>query len=79
MTVSKNKKIKDAIFFSPMGGHIGVVLYENEVGERKVYIKAVSGLDQAQDEQEIADYGAKVPEEVLNTLLTFLREAKKST
>jgi len=72
-----NNKVKNSIWFTGMGGTIGIVFTVNEVGTRKAYIKTVTGIDQKQDEREIADYGSPVTEGHANLILRHLSENEK--
>ena len=54
-------KIVDSTWFHPLGEQcIGMVITENDQGERKVYIGRGVGIDKPADEQYIASHGAKV-------------------
>ena len=56
-------------------GHMGIVLGENEMGERKLYAGVVSGLNQEADEQALLDWGSKVNIPMLEGLIA---KTKKS-
>ena len=58
-------KIVDSTWFHPLGEQcIGMVITENDQGERKGYIGRGSGVDLIADEQHIASNGAKVNYEI---------------
>ena len=56
----QKKKVIDDYWFTPMAGTVGVVLMENETGQKKAYIKKVTGIDREQDIQEILDWGTPI-------------------
>lgn len=43
-----------------MGQTIGIVMYENEVGEKKAVIGMGLGMDEEVDTQRIASHGARL-------------------
>ncbi|NVM23794.1 MAG: hypothetical protein HWN68_18700 [Desulfobacterales bacterium] len=53
-------KVIDSMWFNTMQGHFGLVVGENEMGERKLYAGVIGGLDQEADEQAILSWGCKV-------------------
>ena len=67
-------KVKETIWFSPMGGLLGIAMTENERKERKCYVKAVTGIDEKQDAREIADYGAKITLTMAKSLVAWLEK-----
>jgi hypothetical protein len=63
--------ILNSTWFTNMKGSIGIILTQNEIGEKKFYISSVDGFDQEVDERFIAEYGAPVlPEH----LIAFLNQ-----
>lgn len=52
--------------------HFGIVITENEVGEKKAYIGIADGLEVSTDIQSIADWGCKIYPEQLEKLLSTL-------
>ena len=53
-------KVIDSIWFNTTRGNFGLVVAENDRGERKLYGGVVTGSDQKADEQEILSWGNKV-------------------
>ena len=53
-------KVIDSMWFNTMQGNFGLVVGENETGERKLYAGVCSGLNQEKDEKAILDWGNKV-------------------
>ena len=64
--------IKNVIWFTNMKGTIGIALTENEVGEKKAYISAVSGLDQELDAVHVAQNGSKLLPSMVKEILNHL-------
>ena len=64
-------RVIDSIWFTQMGnpGIIGVVQVFDEFTEDKFYIGTAPGVEQREDEQHIADTGAKFPAEVGKLLM----------
>ena len=56
-------KVLNSTFMSTRGGCIGVVLAENEYGQR-AYITVVPGFDEESDTQHVKDWGSKLSKEV---------------
>lgn len=52
--------------------HFGIVVIQNEGGEKKAYIGNVDGLDEWTDVQSIADWGCKIYLEQLEKILKVL-------
>ena len=50
----------EAIWFNSMLGTVGIVMYENEVGQKKAYIGIGDGLDEGYDIHQIKTHGAKL-------------------
>ena len=50
----------DSMWFNTAQGAFGIVLGENDMGERKLYAGVCSGDDQKADEQAILSWGNKV-------------------
>lgn len=68
------QKIINSLWFCPMGGEcIGIIVIENNTGERKAYIGAGDGRDEGIDAQKIANGGAKITASTLERLLTQLK------
>ena len=62
-------KVLDSIWFTPMGGPlIGIVKADVEYEGIKYYIGTASGLDEEADALEIAERGARFPEEAAKNL-----------
>lgn len=53
-------KIKSAQWFSDMSGFYGMVVGENDAGERKCYMKRVKGMDLQEDIRDVLENGAPV-------------------
>lgn len=53
-------KVIDSMWFNTAQGQFGIVVGENEMGERKLYAGVVPGFDQQADERAILDWGNKV-------------------
>jgi len=53
-------KVIDSMWFNTVQGNFGLVVGENETGERRLYGGVVSGLIQETDAQEILSWGNKV-------------------
>jgi hypothetical protein len=53
---------------------VGVVLAENEIKEKKLYIKAVDGMDEKADIREVMDYGSKITVKMLKDMMMGLGE-----
>ncbi len=62
-------KVIDSVWFSNIGGLFGIVVGENEAGERKLYAGVVGGFDQKADEQALLGWGTKVNIPVLEELI----------
>lgn len=62
-------KAIDSIWFSTRRGYCGLVVGENEMGERKIYAGVASGHDQRADEEEILAWGSKVNIRMLTDLI----------
>ena len=59
-------KILNSMFFSSMTRNsIGLVLIENDAGEKKGYIGVCEGESEAVDIENIINFGAKVPEDIM--------------
>ena len=53
-------KAIDSMWFNTLQGSFGLVIGENERGERHLYAGVCSGLDQGHDEKSILSWGNKV-------------------
>ena len=62
-------KVIDSIWFNTLQGVCGLVVGENERGERKIYAGVVSGFNQKADEEEILSWGNKVSISLLKGLI----------
>lgn len=69
-------KIKQAIWFTPMGGEalIGIVMGETDHGEKKAYIGFGHGEDEEEDCNLVAQTGAKLHGVQLQEILDFLNK-----
>lgn len=55
-------RVVDSIWFTPMGGAcIGIVMVETDYDGFTFYIGTGAGLNQQNDEQRIAETGARFP------------------
>jgi hypothetical protein len=72
MKLQKTKVIDD-FWFTPAGGTIGIVLMENEVGQKKAYIKCVTGFDRDEDIRAILDYGSPVTIQFAKAIFDHLK------
>jgi len=59
-TLESGVKVLDVVWFSATST-IGIVLTENDIGERKAYIKTVSGTSEELDMTMVAEYGNTFP------------------
>ena len=66
-------KVIDAIWFSSVHGHCGLVLGENDRGERKIYGGPARGLDQGTDERQILAWGNRANIGMLESFLVKAR------
>jgi hypothetical protein len=71
-------KILDSLWFTSFSylGCLGIVIAENEEGERKAYVGMGFGLNQEEDERRIAREGSKLPLESVQLILRLLGEGK---
>tara|TARA_R110000772_G_scaffold17946_3_gene50119 strand:+ start:216564 stop:216782 length:219 start_codon:yes stop_codon:yes gene_type:complete len=67
------KKIHNVDWFNTPNGCIGIVLHENEFGEKHAYIKQVPGLVEAIDIADVADWGAKIHVHQAKRIAEFLK------
>lgn len=58
-------------WFTGGTGCTGIVLAENNDGERHLYIGTVHGYDEQADIQTLLDWGSKIPASILAELLTL--------
>lgn len=70
-------KIKSAQWFSEMDGFYGLVVGENEAGERKCYMKKVKGMDLQEDIRDVLENGAPVYLDQLNAAVEKMKEFNK--
>ena len=68
-------KAIDSMWFNTAQGAFGIVVGENDMGERKLYAGVVSGLDQQADEQAILSWGNKVNLGMMEGLIARTRKA----
>lgn len=69
-------KVIDSMWFTTSQGLFGLVVGENEMGERKLYAGVVSGLDQKADERAILSWGNKVNISLLEGLIAKTKKGK---
>ncbi len=69
-------KVIDSMWFTTSQGQFGLVVGENEMGERKLYAGVVSGLNQKADEQAILSWGNKVNIGILEGLIAKTKKGK---
>ncbi|KKK88820.1 hypothetical protein LCGC14_2739320 [marine sediment metagenome] len=72
-TLGDTMKVIDVIWFNSRFGACGLVVAENEGGERKIYGGVVLGLDPRADKHELRSWGNKVDIEKLEG---FIAKAK---
>lgn len=65
-------KIIETFWFN----QIGVIVVENETGERKAYIKQIEGISDVYDIQQIVSHGIPVYVAVLESILKVLKGGK---
>lgn len=70
-----NKKVIESIWFTPFMSFftIGIIVCENENGDRKALIGWGAGLNQPQDENRIIENGAKLPIDILQSVIDLLK------
>lgn len=61
-----------AHWFSNAKECIGIVVGENEMGERKAYISSVTGLDYSEDVDYVLKHGAKLSIHILKDVVKRL-------
>jgi hypothetical protein len=63
-------KIVENLWFTELGSPrpIGIIVVENEVGDRKAYIGTGMGGDEGLDSQRVAGNGAKLSKSTLQLL-----------
>lgn len=67
-------KVLDSTWFTAGSQHIGIVIGETAVvGERKAYIKSVSGINLEADIIDIATWGAPFPLDAAYELFKHLK------
>jgi len=64
------------MWFNTAQGTFGIVVGENDRGERKLYGGTVIGLDQTLDEQAILDWGNKINIDKLEGLIAKTKKIK---
>ena len=69
-------KVIDSMWFNTAQGNFGIVVGENDRGERKLYAGTVIGLDQTLDEQAILDWGNKINIDKLEGLIAKTKKIK---
>lgn len=59
---ASNSKVLDVMWFSGVWGNdcIGIVLTQNEIGEKKFFIGQGKGVNEESDMITIADHGSRV-------------------
>lgn len=71
-------KAIDSMWFNTMQGNFGLVVGENEMGERKLYGGIAIGLDQEADEQAILSWGNKTNIRLLEGLIAKTKKGRQS-
>ena len=69
-------KLLDTLWISDTDPPIGIVLTENEVGQKKVYVKAVQGLNEEYDKQDVAQNGGKIHQRQALKILNHLQSTE---
>ena len=67
-------KILDKMWFTSGIGTIGLVLVENDIGEKRVYICPVGGCDEESDAEYVANWGCRVPVDIVINFLSKVKE-----
>lgn len=68
-------KIIDTSWFTEQEGTtIGIVVIENEIGDRKAYIGTGAGYDEDVDRRHISERGDKVMPQTLERILKHLKK-----
>ena len=71
------KILADYWFTDMLGGHIGLVIGEDEfTKERKAYIGTADGYSQAADIKKVSECGQKISASFIEGLLRWLEPAK---
>ena len=55
---------------------IGIVITENEIGERKVRMGLASGFDEQADARRIAETGCRISVDILENIIKVVKEEK---
>lgn len=71
-------KAIDSMWFNTMQGNFGLVVGENEMGERQLYGGIAIGLDQEADEQAILSWGNKTNIRLLEGLIAKTKKGGQS-
>ena len=66
------KKIHNVDWVNSSNGCIGIVLYENEHGDKFAYVKQVKGQDEATDVDDVIDWGGKIHPHQAKRISEFL-------
>ncbi len=68
-------KTIDAIWFTTVGGTVGIVVGEDEVTRnRKAYIGVVSGLCEEVDTEHIRQFGSPVSLSIMRKIVKLMEE-----
>ena len=67
-------KVIDSMWFNTPQGSYGLVIGENDMGERKLYSGVAEGLDQQADEQAILSWGNKANLGMMEGLIAKTRK-----
>ena len=70
-------KVIDSMWFNTIQGAFGIVVGENEMGERKLYAGVCHGVDQQADERAILSWGNKVNIGMLANLLYKTKKERR--
>ena len=71
--MEKTKKIHNVDWINSSNGCIGIVLYENEYGEKYAYVKQVTGQDEATDVNDVISWGGKIHAHQAERIAKFLK------
>lgn len=67
-------KVIEVIWISSLAGQLGIVLTENEVGEKKARIGVALGADEKADIEYIMEYGGKINPKDAQNIANHLKE-----
>jgi len=66
-------KIVGTYWFTGINFNIGIVIGENEIGEKKAYIKTVSGFYEDVDTRDVLEYGTPMSVGILEEIRDLLK------